>query len=78
MDFEALITDSYLFINRQDGILVITYINNFLAVGPKGKALDTFRYKLHSKWTIKELGNTEYFLGICIVRDRENNKLYLC
>jgi hypothetical protein len=47
-------------------------------VGPKSEVLDTFRYELHSKWTIKELGNTEYFLGIRIIRDRENNKLYLC
>jgi hypothetical protein len=77
LGFEPLITDSCLFINRQDGILVVTYVDDFLAMGPKGEALDAFRYELRSKWTIKELGNAEYFLGIRIMRDRENNKLYL-
>lgn len=47
-------------------------------MGLKGEALDAFRYELHSKWTIEELGDTEYFLGIRIMRNRENNKLYLC
>jgi Reverse transcriptase (RNA-dependent DNA polymerase) len=78
LGFEALVTDSCLFINRQDGILVVTYVDDFLAVGPKGEALDAFRYELRSKWTIEELGDAEYFLGVRIVRDRENNKLYLC
>ena len=77
MGFEVLITDSCLFINWQDGILVITYINDFLAVGPKSEVLDTFWYELYSKWTIKKLGDIEYFLDIRIVYNKENNKLYL-
>jgi hypothetical protein len=77
LGFEPLVTDSCLFINRQDGILVVTYVDDFLAVGPKGEALDAFRYELRSKWTIEELGDAEYFLGVRIMRDRENNKLYL-
>ena len=46
-------------------------------MGPKGEVLDAFRYELRSKWTIKELGDVKYFLDIRIVRDKENNKLYL-
>jgi hypothetical protein len=77
LGFEPLVTDSCLFINRQDEILVVTYVDDFLAVSPKGEALDAFQYELRSKWTIEELGNAKYFLGVRIVRDRENNKLYL-
>jgi hypothetical protein len=78
LGFEPLVTDSCLFINRQDGILVVTYVDDFLALAPKGNELDAFIYELRSKWTLEELGDAEYFLGVRIVRDREHNKLYLC
>jgi hypothetical protein len=77
LGFEPLVTDSYLYINRQDGILVVTYIDDFLALALKGDELDAFIYEMRSKWTFKELGNVKYFLGVRIVRDREHSKLYL-
>jgi hypothetical protein len=77
LGFEPLVTDSCLYINRQDGILVVTYVDDFLALAPKGDELDAFIYELRSKWTLEELGNVKYFLDIRIVRDKEHNKLYL-
>jgi len=46
-------------------------------MGLKSEVLDAFRYELRSKWTIKELSDIKYFLDIHIIRDKENNKLYL-
>jgi hypothetical protein len=77
LGFEPLVTDSCLYINRQDGILVVTYVNDFLALALKGNELDAFIYEMRSKWTLEELGNVKYFLDVRIMRDKENNKLYL-
>ena len=78
LGFEPLIMDMCVYINRQARILVVTYVDDFLVLAKKGHELDAFTYELRSKWTVEELGDAEYFLGVRIVRDRENRKLYLC
>ena len=77
LGFEPLLTDSCVFINRQTRIIIVTYINDFLAIAKKSDDLDEFRYELRFKFTIKELGDAEYFLGVHIVRDKQNKLLYL-
>ena len=52
-------------------------MDDFLVIAKKSVKLDYFIYKLHSKFTIKELGNAKYFLDIRIIRNRDNKKLYL-
>lgn len=78
LGFEPLVSDACVYINRQARILVVTYVDDFLAIAKKGPALDQFTYEFRSKFTIEELGDAEYFLGVRIVRDRVNRKLYLC
>ncbi len=39
--------------------------------------VDEFKQKLRAKYEVRELGEVKHFIGICIVRDRTDRKLWL-
>ena len=61
-----------------DGFLVIAlYVNDMLFID-KGKSLIVeLKSQLSTKFEMKDLGATRYILGIKIIRDRKNRKLWL-
>jgi hypothetical protein len=66
-----------LFVN--DWLILIFYVDDILAVySPKHKdRMDDFELKLMNKYEVQTLGEAEHFLGIWIVRDRPQWKLWL-
>ena len=61
-----------------DGFLVIAlYVDDMLFIG-KGKGLIVeLKSQLSTKFEMKDLGVGRYILGIEIIRDRQNRKLWL-
>ena len=66
-----------LFVN--DWLILIFYVDDILtAYAPKHQSrIDAFELKLLQKYEIRSLGIAEHFLGIRIIRDRAQQKLWL-
>ena len=66
-----------MFVN--DWLILIFYVDDILAAyAPKHKnRMDEFESKLMNKYEVRTLGEAEHFLGIRIVRDRLQRKLWL-
>ena len=66
-----------LFIN--DWLILIFYVDDILAVyAPKHQErIKEFESRLMNKYKVRKLGEAEHFLGIQIVRDRSQRKLWL-
>jgi hypothetical protein len=54
-------------------------VDDFVLVYPKKYTdyADQFEQKLMAKYNIRKLGELEHFLGIRVIRDRPNRKLWL-
>jgi hypothetical protein len=54
-------------------------VDDFVLVYPKKYQdyTDQFEQKLMTKYNIRKLGELEHFLGIRVIRDRPNQKLWL-
>jgi Reverse transcriptase (RNA-dependent DNA polymerase) len=66
------------YINKKTRILIVTYVDDFLVLAKNGPELKKLSYELSTNFLIQEMGDAEYFLGVCIVRDRQQKKIYLC
>ena len=66
-----------LFVN--DWLILIFYVDDIITVySPKHQdRMDEFDVKLMNKYELRKLGEVEHFLGIRIVRDRPQRKLWL-
>jgi hypothetical protein len=66
-----------LFVN--DWLILIFYVDDILAVyaSKHQDRMDEFESKLMNKYELRKLGEAEHFLGIRIVRDRPQQKLWL-
>ena len=73
-----LTLDLYLYRNLTTGIIVCTYVDNFLIVRPNIVDINILKGQLKETFKIEDLGLYNYFLRIRVTRDRENSKLNLC
>jgi hypothetical protein len=64
---------------RNDWLILIFYVDDIVAIynSSNKHKMDEFEHKLTSIYEIRCLGPCTYFLGIRVVRDRENRKLWL-
>ena len=58
-------------------IYVALYVNNMLLVGNNMYLIKEVKWKLSSKFDMKDLGTTHFILGMEIKRDRESKTLWL-
>ncbi len=67
-----------LFVN--DKLLVFFYVDDIcvLCHPSNHKAYETFKDSLLSIYNMHDLGELEWFLGIRVVRDRDERKIWLC
>ena len=58
-------------------LIVFFYVDDITAAYRKKDLLklETFKERLMKRYEIKDLGDLAWFLGIRIIRDRENRKL---
>jgi hypothetical protein len=71
--------ESCLFTN-DDGIFLLFYVDDILMVSRKDRASQALRIRnaLLARYELKELGELKWYLGIRIIRDRTQGKLWMC
>ena len=77
LGYQPLASDSAVYINPKKRLFIITFVNDYIIIGPNKKNIRTLKAQLRLKYTIKDRGPASYFLGVEILRDRANRLLYL-
>jgi hypothetical protein len=77
LGLNPVLESNCLFVN--DWLILIFYVDDILtAYSPKHQErMDRFELRLMDKYELRALGEAEHFLGIRIVRDRSQRKLWL-
>ena len=78
LGFEPLKADQCIYRNEETGVIVVTYVDDFLIIGKKGPKIDNLKEDLQATFKMEDLGPASYFVGVRIVRDRENKTVSLC
>jgi len=58
-------------------IIVITYVDNYLLVGPSITKINALKAQFAKVYDIKDLGPARYFLGVKIYRNRLYRLLWI-
>ena len=66
-----------MYINPKEKLFVITFINDYIIIGPDKKNIKALKAQLVLKYAIEDQGPAFYFLNVEILRDRANRLLYL-
>lgn len=77
LDFRPLISDSAVYYSRKWGIFIVSYVDDCLLFGPSMKAISTLKKCLNKAFEIEDLGAAAFFLGVEILRDRQNRTLWI-
>ena len=76
--FQPLGSDNCIYNQKSSGIILVTYVDDFLIIGKSRNKNDGLKVKLRSKFDLEDLGTANYFLGVRIIRDRPSKRIYLC
>ena len=66
-----------MYINPKERLFVITFIDDYIIIGPDKKNIRALKAQLGLKYAIENRGPAFYFLGVEILRDKVNRLLYL-
>ncbi|KAK2067488.1 hypothetical protein P8C59_001226 [Phyllachora maydis] len=77
LGYLPLISDPGVFYNAKTCHFIVTYIDNCLFIGPDIGYITDLKKRLNKVYAIEDLGPAAYFLGIQIIRDRPNRRLWL-
>ncbi|KAK2074420.1 hypothetical protein P8C59_008628 [Phyllachora maydis] len=77
LGFLPLISDLGVFYNAKTCYFIVTYIDNYLSIGPDIGYMTDLKKQLNKVYAIEDLGPAAYFLGVQIIRDRPNRHLWL-
>ncbi|KAK2066761.1 hypothetical protein P8C59_000550 [Phyllachora maydis] len=77
LGYLPLILDLGVFYNAKTCHFIVTYIDNCLFIGPNIGYITDLKKRLNKVYAIEDLGPTAYFLGVQIIRDRPNRRLWL-
>jgi hypothetical protein len=78
LGFFTLSADQSIYRHTQNGLILVTYVDDFNLIGPQGEELKKVKQDLSKVFDISDMGPCQYYLGIRVVRDRPNRRLYLC
>jgi hypothetical protein len=59
------------------GIIIITYVDDFLLIGPNIQEIKALKAQLSKVFSMKDLGPCSMFLGVQLIRDRKNRTIHL-
>ncbi|KYK57498.1 reverse transcriptase family protein [Drechmeria coniospora] len=59
-------------------VLILVYVNDILALSPKGYSVDNLVAYWKGKYELREEPDLCWYLGIRIIRDRPRRTIYLC
>ncbi|KAK2073075.1 hypothetical protein P8C59_007384 [Phyllachora maydis] len=65
------------FYNTKTCHFIVTYIDDYLFIGPNIGYITDLKKRLNKVYAIEDLGPAAYFLGMQIIRDRPNRRLWL-
>ncbi|KAK2075463.1 hypothetical protein P8C59_009589 [Phyllachora maydis] len=65
------------FYNAKTYHFIVTYVDNCLFIGPNIGYITDLKKRLNKVYAIEDLGPAAYFLGVQIIRDRPNRRLWL-
>ncbi|KAK2072786.1 hypothetical protein P8C59_007121 [Phyllachora maydis] len=65
------------FYNAKTCHFIVTYVDNCLFIGPNIGYITDLKKRLNKVYAIEDLGPAAYFLGVQIIRDRPNRRLWL-
>ncbi|KAK2073963.1 hypothetical protein P8C59_008200 [Phyllachora maydis] len=77
LGYLPLISDPGVFYNAKTCHFIVTYIDDCLFIGPDIGYITDLKKRLNKVYTIEDLGPAAYFLGVQIIRDRPNRRLWL-
>ncbi|KAK2069127.1 hypothetical protein P8C59_003732 [Phyllachora maydis] len=77
LGYLPLISDLGVFYNAKTCHFIVTYIDDCLFIGPDIGYITDLKKRLNKVYTIEDLGPAAYFLGVQIIRDRPNRRLWL-
>ncbi|KAK2068922.1 hypothetical protein P8C59_003536 [Phyllachora maydis] len=67
----------WVFYNTKTCHFIVTYIDDCLFIGPNIGYITDLKKRLNKVYAIEDLGPATYFLGMQIIRDRPNRRLWL-
>ncbi|KAK2073977.1 hypothetical protein P8C59_008214 [Phyllachora maydis] len=77
LGYLPLILDLGVFYNAKTCYFIVTYVDNCLFIGPDIDYITDLKKRLNKVYAIEDLGPAAYFLGVQIIRDRPNRRLWL-
>ncbi|KAK2070793.1 hypothetical protein P8C59_005262 [Phyllachora maydis] len=77
LGYLPLISDPGFFYNAKTCHFIVTYIDDCLFIGPNIGYITDLKKRLNKVYAIEDLGPAAYFLGVQIIRDRPNRRLWL-
>jgi len=75
--YYALDADSCIYRNPSTGVILSTYVDDFLIFGKNRAEIETLKEYLNTQFKMKDEGPCVWFCGIRVVRDRPNRKIHL-
>ena len=75
--FEPLASDSAVYVSLKDQTFIITFVDDCLIIGPNKEFINSLKVRIGNTYAIEDRGPASYFLGVEIVRDRPNRRLYI-
>ena len=77
LGFRQMMSDTAVYYNPKTGVVIITYVDDFLLMGSNKEAIQGYKARLGEIFTMTDLGPVKYFLGVRITRDRNSRLIYL-
>ncbi|KAK2070593.1 hypothetical protein P8C59_005077 [Phyllachora maydis] len=77
LGYLPLISDLGVFYNAKTCHFIVTYVDDCLFIGPNIGYITDLKKRLNKVYAIEDLGPAAYFLGVQIIRDRPNRRLWL-
>ncbi|KAK2071849.1 hypothetical protein P8C59_006239 [Phyllachora maydis] len=77
LGYLPLILDPGVFYNAKTCHFIVTYVDDCLFIGPDIGYITDLKKRLNKVYAIEDLGPAAYSLGVQIIRDRPNRRLWL-
>ncbi|KAK2075432.1 hypothetical protein P8C59_009561 [Phyllachora maydis] len=77
LGYLPLISDPGVFYDAKTCHFIVTYVDDCLFIGPNIGYITDLKKRLNKVYAIEDLGPAAYFLGVQIIRDRPNRRLWL-
>ena len=77
LGYRALVEDYSVFIHDDNRVIVAIYVDDILIAGPNRSMINQLKKALSEKFKMVDLGPCAYYLGMKILRDRQNRTLSL-